>query len=49
MGKRLKGCMATSISGESNQGKRKLLDQMRDAIPRKHYSLRTEEAYLSEI
>jgi len=44
-----KGCMATSVSRASGQGKRKLLDQMRDAIPRKHYSLRTEEAYLSEI
>jgi hypothetical protein len=37
--------MATSISGESNQGKRKLLDQMRDAIRRKHYSLRTERTH----
>jgi len=28
---------------------RKLLDQVRDAIRRKHYSLRTEEAYVDWI
>jgi integrase len=48
-GKRLKGCMATSVSLESGQGKRKLLDRVREAIRFKHYSLRTEQAYVDWI
>jgi len=46
---RLKGCMATSVSRESGRGKRKLLDRVRDAIRFKHYSLRTEQAYVDWI
>src|SRR5215211_1801685 len=30
-------------------GKPKLLDQVRDIIPRKHYSIRTEQAYIDWI
>ena len=41
--------MATSVSRESGQGKRKLLDRVRDAIRFKHYSLRTEQAYVDWI
>ncbi len=33
----------------TNKRPRKLLDQVRDAIRRKHYSIRTEEAYVSWI
>ena len=46
---RLKGCMATSVSRDSGHGKRKLLDRVRDAIRFKHYSLRTEQAYVDWI
>jgi integrase len=45
----LKSSMATSVSRESGQGKRKLLDRVRDAIRFKHYSLRTEQAYVDWI
>jgi hypothetical protein len=48
-GKRLKSCMATSVSRESDQGKRKLLDRVREAIRFKHYSLPTEQAYVDWI
>ena len=41
--------MATSVSRESGRGKRKLLDRVRDAIRFKHYSLRTEQAYVDWI
>ena len=41
--------MATSVSRENGQGKRKLLDRVRDAIRFKHYSLRTEQAYVDWI
>ena len=41
--------MATSVSRESDQGKPKLLDRVRDTIRFKHYSLRTEQAYVDWI
>jgi hypothetical protein len=47
--KRLKDCMATSVSRDSGQGKRKLLDRVRETIRFKHYSLRTEQAYVGWI
>ena len=46
---RLKGCMATSVSRDTGQGKPKLLDRVRDAIRFKHYSLRTEQVYVDWI
>lgn len=45
----LKSSMATSVSRENGQGKRKLLDRVRDAIRFKHYSLQTEQAYVDWI
>ena len=41
--------MAMSVSRQSGQGKRKLLDRVREAIRFKHYSLRTEQAYVDWI
>src|SRR5437773_9829442 len=41
--------MATSVSRESDQGKPKLLDRVRETIRFKHYSLRTEQAYVDWI
>src|SRR5438034_10909446 len=41
--------MATSVSRESDQGKPKLLDRVRDTIRLKHYSIRTEQAYVDWI
>jgi Phage integrase, N-terminal SAM-like domain len=32
-----------------SQPPRKLLDQMRDVLPLKHYSIRTEEAYVDWV
>jgi hypothetical protein len=37
------------MSQHSQKRPRKLLDQVREAIRRKHYSIRTEEAYASWI
>jgi site-specific recombinase XerD len=48
-GNSLKGCMSTSLHANSGAGKRKLLDQVRDAIRLKHYSLRTEQIYIDWI
>ena len=41
--------MALSVSREGGQGKPKLLDSVRDAIRFKHYSMRTEQAYVDWI
>ncbi len=41
--------MSATVPMRDGKNNPKLLDQVRDAIRRKHYSLRTEEAYLSEI
>jgi hypothetical protein len=38
-----------AIPTEPEQPKRKLLDQVRDAIRVRHYSIRTEEAYVGWI
>jgi len=45
----LKGCMLASVSRTSGSGKSKLLDQVREEIRLKHYSLRTEQAYIDWI
>jgi hypothetical protein len=37
--------MAANLSAPVSPGKPKLLDQVRDVIRRKHYSIRTEQAY----
>lgn len=41
--------MQLSKELEMNRRPRKLLDQVRDAIRVKHYSIRTEEAYVGWI
>jgi integron integrase len=41
--------MAQSISSAAGSNKPKLLDQVRDIIRRKHYSIRTEQAYIDWI
>lgn len=41
--------MPSSLSRLPNLGKRKLLDQVRDAIRLRHYSIRTEQAYTDWI
>jgi hypothetical protein len=41
--------MAESVLRTPNSGKPKLLDQVRDVIRRKHYSIRTEQAYVDWI
>lgn len=41
--------MAQSISSAAASNKPKLLDQVRDIIRRKHYSTRTEQAYIGWI
>ena len=41
--------MQSMLSGAPEQGKVKLLDQVREAIRLKHYSLRTEQTYLDWI
>jgi hypothetical protein len=38
--------MAGSLSAPVEQGKPRLLDQVRNVIRIKHYSIRTEEAYV---
>ena len=38
--------MAESVVRVPRTGKPKLLDQVRDVIRRKHYSIRTEQAYI---
>jgi len=38
--------MSAMLSGNYEKGKPKLLDQVREVLRRKHYSLRTEEAYV---
>jgi integron integrase len=43
------GNMPPSLRGVPNQNKRKLLDQVRDVIRRKHFSIRTEQAYVDWI
>ena len=45
----LKHCMQKSVSPSAAPGKRKLLDQVRDSVRFKHYSLRTEQAYTDWI
>ena len=45
----LRGCMVGSISADGAGGKAKLLDRVREAIRLKHYSLRTEHAYVDWI
>jgi hypothetical protein len=45
----LQSCMQSMLSGAPEQGKVKLLDQVREAIRLKHYSLRTEQTYLDWI
>jgi integron integrase len=45
----LQTCMQSMLSGAPEQGKVKLLDQVREAIRLKHYSLRTEQTYLDWI
>jgi integron integrase len=41
--------MDAILSGARDQNKPKLLDQVRDVIRRKHYSIRTEQAYVDWI
>ena len=41
--------MAESVVRTPPAGKPKLLDQVRDVIRRKHYSIRTEQAYIDWI
>jgi hypothetical protein len=41
--------MAERILRTRSAGKPKLLDQVRDVIRRKHYSIRTEQAYIDWI
>src|SRR4029078_8738269 len=41
--------MAQSLLRTPRAGKPKLLDQVRDVIRRKHYSIRTEQAYIDWI
>ena len=41
--------MATSVPGKDESHKPKLLDEVRAVLRRKHYSLRTEEAYVDWI
>ncbi len=41
--------MAEILPGASGSGNPKLLDQVRDVVRRKHFSLRTEQAYLGWI
>jgi len=41
--------MAPSVSGVARSGKAKLLDQVRDAIRLRHYSIRTEQSYTDWI
>jgi hypothetical protein len=41
--------MSASVGNRLNTNKPKLLDQVRDVIRRKHYSIRTEEAYVDWI
>lgn len=45
----LKGCMPMSVSPAASPGKGKLLNQVREAVRFKHYSLRTEQAYIDWI
>lgn len=48
-GNDLKGCMSSIVSAGEAGGKAKLLDRVREAIRLKHYSLRTEHAYVDWI
>ena len=41
--------MAERVVRTPTAGKPKLLDQVRDVIRRKHYSIRTEQAYIDWI
>jgi hypothetical protein len=41
--------MDSSLSGAAGQGKPKLLEQVRQLLRARHYSLRTEQAYLGWI
>jgi hypothetical protein len=38
--------MSASVANRPNTNEPKLLDQVRDVIRRKHYSIRTEQSYL---
>jgi integron integrase len=41
--------MTAILQGEQKSGKPKLLDQVRDVVRRKHYSIRTEQSYVDWI
>ena len=41
--------MSQSVMKMASAGKPKLLDQVRDVIRRKHYSIRTEQAYVDWV
>src|SRR6266404_9856856 len=41
--------MAAILPAKAKQNKPKLLDQVRDVIRRKHFSIRTEQAYVDWI
>src|ERR1700730_996033 len=43
------GNMPPSFRGVPNHNKRKLLEQVRDVIRRKHFSIRTEQTYVDWI
>ncbi len=38
--------MAVTLPAQATRNKPKLLDQIRDVIRRKHFSIRTEQAYV---
>jgi hypothetical protein len=41
--------MTASLPSTASAGKPKLLDQVRDVLRRKHYSVRTEQAYVDWV
>lgn len=43
------GLMSMSLANRRNTNKPKLLDQVRDVLRRKHYSIRTEQSYIDWI
>ena len=48
-GKERIGSMSTMVAGGSRRNKPKLLQQVRDVIRRKQYSIRTEQVYVDWI
>ena len=46
---KIAGAMAERITSAAATNKPKLLDQVRNVIRRKHYSIRTEQAYIDWI